>query len=637
LAAGEQLQGFFATLVDQEQLASLTGFENEEFFFPGIANVVRYCAMVIGGVSRSSPELRLAFYIRNAEQIGNEARYFTLTREQLRKLNPTTRTCPIFRTHFDAELTLRLYDRFPILRTIDAEDNSWGLSYLGMFHMANDSNLFLSEPTPHALPLYEAKLFWHYDHRFGSYELKGILKGKGGRGLPGMPIEKHQDPYYRITPQDWVDRREVDGRVSPVWNKTWLLAYRTTSSAKLERTLVATVLPYSVVNHKAPIMILSGPQSSRAHLFIGCFNSIVLDYIARRKIGGTDVGYFHIDQLPWPTPSTFNEKHDTFIRPRVLELTFTAEDIRPFSKELGWNGPPFKWDSERRFVIQCELDAFYAHLYGLSRDEWLFILDPHEIHGASYPGESFRVLKEKEIAQYDEFRTKRICLQVYDALAESIRTGMPYRTRIDPPPADPQCCHPKPNVGILAFGSLINDSGDELNPRIVLRIKTRTPFPVEYGRESGTRGGAPTLVLHQMGSPVAAEILVLDDTATVDEATNLLWRRETRNTGGEIYVEGTSAKSVLVRQFSEDARVSTVLYTDFHAAGKIPNPTARKLAERAIHSVEGADDGKDGISYLIDAIKCGIETPLTPAYKAEILRQTNANSLEEALMVLKGK
>lgn len=192
------------------------------------------------------------------------------------------------------------------------------------------------------------------------------------------------------------------------------------------------------------------------------------------------------------------------------------------------------------------------------------------------------------------------------------------------------------NVGILAFGSLINDPGDELKSRIVSSIKTQTPFPVEYGRYSeGTRGGGPTLVPHEMGSQVAAEILVLDDTVTVDEATNMLWRRETRKTGGEIYSEGRSPNSVLVRQFSKDLGVSTVLYTNFNEAGKIPNPTARELAEHAIHSVGIAREGMDGITYLINAIKCGIETPLTSAYKAEMLRQTNTNSLEEALRTLK--
>jgi hypothetical protein len=70
-------------------------------------------------------------------------------------------------------------------------------------------------------------------------------------------------------------------------------------------------------------------------------------------------------------------------------------------------------------------------------------------------------------------------------MQESIRTGQPYQTRLDPSPADARCRHAKLKVGILAFGSLINDPGDELNPKIVVRLKTQTLFPVEY---EGTAG-----------------------------------------------------------------------------------------------------------------------------------------------------
>jgi hypothetical protein len=42
----------------------------------------------------------------------------------------------------------------------------------------------------------------------------------------------------------------------------------------------------------------------------------------------------------------------------------------------------------------------------------------------------------------NDYRTKRTILEIYDALAEAIKTGKPYQTRLDPPPADPLCCHP---------------------------------------------------------------------------------------------------------------------------------------------------------------------------------------------------
>lgn len=221
-------------------------------------------------------------------------------------------------------------------------------------------------------------------------------------------------------------------------------------------------------------------------------------------------------------------------------------------------------------------------------------------------------------------------------MADAARSGIPYGSRLDPPPADPSCRHPKKNVGILAFGSLITDPGPELQPSIAMRIKAKTCFPVEYARASRTRGGAPTLVPHEFGAPVSAEILVLDDDISIAEATDMLWRRERRKEGtGETYSRGTGENCVLVGEFHDDPCVATVLYTDFNTSGKIPHPTAADLAKQAIESVAAAPEGMDGITYLIDAIRSGIETPLTTDYKAEILKQTVTLTLAEALKIAK--
>ncbi len=386
-------------------------------------------------------------------------------------------------------------------------------------------------------------------------------------------------------------------------------------------------------------------------------NALPYDYCARQKVTGTHLSHVTWKQLPITQRSLFTSSclwsdqqslHD-WLLPRVIELIYTAWDLERFAKECGSFGPPFRWHKQRRFLLRCELDAAFFHLYlpteksggwrtaeGKTAEDLVRLTAdfPTPRDAVAYIMETFPIVRRRDEEEYDgDYRTKRLVLEIYDALAESIRTGSPYQTRLDPPPADPSCRHQKKNVGVLAFGSLINDPGPELEPRIVLRIKSQTPFPVEYARISGkTRGGAPTLVPHQSGSPVSAEILVLDDMVTIDEATHMLWRRETRKAGtGDPYGEGTTPNSVLVRQFSDDPCLDTVLYTDFPAVGKINNPTAEDLAARAIQSVRTAKEGRDGITYLMDAIKSGIQTPLTSAYQAEILRQTGALSLQESL------
>jgi hypothetical protein len=67
---------------------------------------------------------------------------------------------------------------------------------------------------------------------------------------------------------------------------------------------------------------------------------------------------------------------------------------------------------------------------------------PTPRHAVSYIMDTFPIVKRKDEAKHGTYRTKQTILQIYDALAESIATGTPYQTLLNPPPADPACCHP---------------------------------------------------------------------------------------------------------------------------------------------------------------------------------------------------
>lgn len=136
----------------------------------------------------------------------------------------------------------------------------------------------------------------------------------------------------------------------------------------------------------------------------------------------THLTYGLLNQLPVLPPEAFSAADIAYIVPRVLELVYTAWDMRPFAadvlREQGAGAavpPPYTWDEERRAVLRAELDARIARLYGLTRDELRYILDPHDVYGPDFPGETFRVLKEKETRQYGEYRTGRLVLAAWDA------------------------------------------------------------------------------------------------------------------------------------------------------------------------------------------------------------------------------
>jgi hypothetical protein len=122
-----------------------------------------------------------------------------------------------------------------------------------------------------------------------------------------------------------------------------------------------------------------------------------------------------------------------WILPRVLELTYTAWDLEPFASDVGFDGPPFRWDAERRFLLRCELDAAFFHLYGLNREDTAYVMD------------TFPIVRKHDEKALGEYRTKRVILEIYDALAESTRTGTPYQTRLAPAPGSFRCVH-KPRL-----------------------------------------------------------------------------------------------------------------------------------------------------------------------------------------------
>jgi hypothetical protein len=196
-------------------------------------------------------------------------------------------------------------------------------------------------------------------------------------------------------------------------------------------------------------------------------------------------------------------------------------------------------------------------------------------------------------------------------------------------------------IGILGFGSLIADPGEELSSATESRQEMETPFAIEFGRSSNTRGGAPTLVPVEAGGAKArAVVFVLKGSISEQEAANILWRRETRQVGsGRSYKQPAKPgpNSVLVRACTNLMGLEKILYTDFADSGKLENPTPTQLAEMAVGSARNPEvkEGMDGISYFMAAKKAGIKTPLSADYERAILRLSNTDSLEQALAKLR--
>jgi hypothetical protein len=213
-----------------------------------------------------------------------------------------------------------------------------------------------------------------------------------------------------------VEQSEVEARLKAQgWDRQWLMGWRDICRSTDERTVIASAAPIAAFGHTLPIFFSKEHPDLLACLLAN-WQCLTLDFCARNKVGGTHLTYSYLKQFPFLPPSAYSQTIITFIQARVLELTYTSHNLRPWAEDLGYEGPPFSFNPGRRALLRAELDAFFAHLYGLSRDELRYILDPADVMGPDYPSETFRVLKANDIRQFGEYHTQRLVLEAWDRL-----------------------------------------------------------------------------------------------------------------------------------------------------------------------------------------------------------------------------
>jgi len=232
----------------------------------------------------------------------------------------------------------------------------------------------------------------------------------------------------------------------------WLMGWRDITNNSAERTIIGTVFPPAGVGNNLPLWHLPlGTDGGTSAAFLAHFSSLVVDCVGRYKVGGNHLNFFIAEQLPVLPPSAFSSSDLTFIKSRVLELTYNSHAMRRWAEDLGHVGAPFEWNEPRRAILRAELDAFFALKYGLSRDELRYVLDPSDVRGPDYPSETFRVLKSNEEARFTEFRTQRLVLEAFDQLSGMQVAAVPFEIRrpeaLDVALHDGAWARPTPTLG----------------------------------------------------------------------------------------------------------------------------------------------------------------------------------------------
>jgi hypothetical protein len=416
IATDDTTKLFFADLIESGSLVSLYDFENAVPVFPGVHRSYKFCLLTAAGTARQpGTPAEFAFFTHRVEDLNDPERRFELTAQDIELLNPNTRTCPIFRTRRDAEITKGIYRRVPVLvREGDPDGNPWGITFKqGLFNMTSDSALFRTRDELEAdgwhlegnvfvrdakrmLPLYEAKMIHHFDHQWATYERDGTVRD--------VTPEEKADPTFHVMPRYWVAEAEVEARLGRS-HEDYLLGWREVGRSTDERTVISALIPRAAVGHKYQLAI---PEDSRrVPVLATVLSSLAFDFVARQKIGGTAMSYFVMKQLPIPAPSLLDGTLVTLEETAGHRLGRLARQLSPV---LGGINDP---------ATRAKLDATVFHLYGIDRDDVDYIL------------ETFPIVRRKDEAKFGEYRTKRLILEAYDALARGGASGPTHEPRLD--------------------------------------------------------------------------------------------------------------------------------------------------------------------------------------------------------------
>ena len=435
--ADKTAANFFKSVSTSGRVAGLFDFENRKIFFNRTSSPTctrfKFCALIFGGAKRRFQETECAFFLHDTETISDPNRCFPLVPGDFALVNPNTATAPIFRTKRDAEITRRIYERHPVLvdRSQGEERKAWPVRYVRMFDMTNDSHLFRTAVQLDSagfypvqgncwkrgeemyLPLYEGKMVQAFDHRAAS-----VVVNEANLNRPAQPhdatLEEHSDTGWLPSPQFWVPSNSCD------WpdQLEWTIAIKHVTAPTNIRTVIVALAPYAGFGNSAPLFMPSRQFEGMAsqadvvdcHLLAANLNAFALDFVARQKVQGQNLNLFLLEQLPVITPHDYNRKFGNMtakeiVQEHVLRLTYTANDMAPFARDLGYDGPPFIWDGEERRHLRARLDALYFHLYGLSREDAGYVLD------------TFPIVQRQDEAAFGSYRTRDLILAYMNAFA----------------------------------------------------------------------------------------------------------------------------------------------------------------------------------------------------------------------------
>jgi hypothetical protein len=388
---------FFNKLMSCGSLQRLYDFENKQGLFPDVHRAFKFSILNFRGAEAKSDAADFVFFAHALEDLKERQRHIALSSADMKLMNPNTMTCPIFRRRRDAEITRAIYGRVPVLfnRNRKKGGNPWGARFVRMLDQTNDAELFKDAEALQKercrqegnrwvrgkktfLPLYEAKMVQAYDHRAASVEIVKSNWVRQGQTIEPTLVQR-QNPEHVAMPRWWVDEDAVAAAVGK--RRPYFLGFKDITSSTNQRTMIAAAIPWSAVTNHF-VLAMTEQESLRECCLLANLNSMAYDFVARQKIGGITLNFFIVEQLPTLPPDAYDERCPwdrkrtlaDWISSRVLKLSCTAEDMKPLAQACGMKPPVHKWSLDERNLLLAELDAAYFILYGVDREDMIYML-----------------------------------------------------------------------------------------------------------------------------------------------------------------------------------------------------------------------------------------------------------------------
>ena len=202
-------------------------------------------------------------------------------------------------------------------------------------------------------------------------------------------------------------------------DRLWAIAFREIARATDSRTMIAAAVPSVGLGNTAPTILpeAADVKQSEMALLLANLGAIVLDYVVWQKTQSTHINWYMVEQLPAVPPETYetvkfgSRTAADIVRAIVLELTYTADDMAEFARDLKYVSKsgrvrrPFRWNSDRRLHLRAKLDAVFFHLYGVTDRE-----------DVRYIYSTFPIVDRQECETYGRYCSRDLCLAWINAL-----------------------------------------------------------------------------------------------------------------------------------------------------------------------------------------------------------------------------